>query len=89
MNEDLFTVQEIAILKGVAERTVTYKAKVFGIIPIKKKQGSKSYLFSQHQVYTMFDIKSQKQFKALNPEIIYVTRTIEIYESKLNYLTNL
>jgi hypothetical protein len=82
----LFSVKEIAILKKVTEKTVLNKANEFGITPVARKKGTSGYLFAEYQVKKMFDKITKKQFVAFNPEIIYVTRTIEIYPSKLNFM---
>jgi len=83
--ETLFSVKEIASLKSVAERTVVFKAKELGITPIAKKKGTTGYLFSHYQMEEMFSKITRKQFVAQNPEIIYVTRTWIILESKINF----
>jgi len=86
LNESLFSVREIAKLKGVSERTVTFKALEFGITPVAKKSKTTGYLFANYQVEEMFkNVKKKKPIPLENIEVIYVTRTIEIRESKLKF----
>jgi len=73
-----YTLKEISKLLGVGQKAIYLRFKKHNIQPIKKKGSNAFY-------YTNYDIDIiDKRNVVKEVEVIYVTRTIEIYESKMN-----
>lgn len=80
----LFSVQDLSNRFKISPDAILCRVRSRKIKPFTET-GSSKYLFTEDQVTTLF--LNYKDFKAQNDlEIIYVTRTIEILHSKINYL---
>jgi len=84
--EDRFTHSDIKNHYGIDSATVNYLANGLNI-PIRIQKDVDDIFDERY--FTFEEVKQitgNSTTKVLNfPEVIYVTRTIEIYESKINY----
>jgi len=76
----LYSVKEVAQMKGKNVRTITDRVRQRMIEPIKK-QGSSGYYFTQEQIDEMF----RPKLNVATGEIIYIHTTWIILESKINF----
>lgn len=80
---EYFTVAEVSKLHKIPKSTVKYRCQRLMINPIIHF-GRKTYVLCRSEIEAIVNYSFLENVKV--PEIIYVTRTTEIYESKLNYL---
>jgi hypothetical protein len=96
--KNVFSIRQIAHLVGREDVTVNARAQKVGAVPFKVdtvNKGLKRYWYNSEQAEKIFRFyraqeekdafKKRKHKPTVFPEIIYVTRTTEIYESRLNY----
>ena len=82
---NLYSATSIAKTKSCHKQTVHRKARALGIIPITKGNG---FYYTFDEVELMFSMP-RVVINNYEVEVVYVTRTVEIYESKMNYQTDL
>ena len=81
-----FTRKEASELHNISIETFLYREKVLGIKPIFKKQKEKTKLYTLPQIEKIVNFQKHTGSKKIKiPEVIYVTQTYHIYESKMNY----
>lgn len=81
--EKMYTLKDINEIFNVPIRTLLNRCLKYDLRPICHN-GKYQYLltFKQAQKITEYSLRRKEAL----PEIIYVTRTTEIYQSKLNFL---
>jgi hypothetical protein len=82
-DEKMYTLKEINQIFNVPIRTLLNLCLKYDYRPICYK-GKYQYLLTYKQAQTITDYTLRRKEEL--PTIIYVTRTTEIYQSKLNFL---
>jgi len=76
----LYSLRQIAKIKHKDIKTVANRARDRMIKPYRK-EGTKSYFYSQEQMDAMF----ADYVGVATKGVVYVTQTFEIYHSKMNF----
>lgn len=82
-NAKLYTIKEISDMFNIPTSTLRVRCLNKGYLP-RTFKGKHQYMLTDFEAKEILDKKHKKE---AYPEIIYVTRTTEIYHSKLNFLT--
>ena len=83
--ENLYTISELSHRFNISKRTLAHNCGILGLRPTTH-EGKHQYLLTAKQVEQICDYKERRFEKSNVPEVIYVTRTIEILESKMNFI---
>lgn len=86
--QKLYTLRQIAVYLKTAQSTAYDRAKSLGILServmvLKRKLYTEDHFLKLKQSFEDYRFRRSGYV----PEIIYVTRTTEIYQSKMNFLT--
>lgn len=81
-NTKLYTIKEISDMFNIPTSTLRVRCLNKGYIP-RTYKGKHQYMLTDFEAKEVLDKKHKKD---TYPEIIYVTRTTEIYHSKLNFM---
>lgn len=81
----MISLDELSVMINVPKTTILRNANKLGLLQKRIKKGTFKYFTTEHYIILKDWFDSRKVDPT--PEIIYVTRTTEIYQSKLNFLT--
>lgn len=87
--QKLYTLRQLAVFLQSKDSTVYDRANYLGILS-ERVVVDKRKLYTEEHYLKLKQSFENYRFRASGykvPEIIYVTRTTEIYQSKLNFLT--
>lgn len=90
MEKELFSSEDIAIILNLTKHAINYRIRRLRIKFVKKEQRKLLFSFDQYlQIKNFIEFTSAKEFKKsifISSNIIYVTQTYHIYESKINFM---
>lgn len=77
--------QEVALNHNISEETFKYRAKALGIKAIFKRDRQKTKLYTESQIEDVLNFRKKTTGKKIKiPEVIRITETYYIYQSKMN-----
>jgi len=86
-NENRHSIKSMSQRFNIPESTLIYNCGIMGYRP-ERIDGKFQYALDDKQMEAVTNYKERRFEKSNVPEVIYVTRTIEIYESRMNYLND-